>query len=65
MAGNLMEWEDSCLVLGTSGATDLCRNRGGSYVHANDDTIANRCDSNNNNARSLTDSSLGFRCCGN
>lgn len=66
MSGNLMEWEDSCLVLGTTGNTDLCRNRGGSFVSTRDDAsgIFARCDTNNNNARSLTDSSLGFRCCG-
>jgi len=61
MGGNLMEWEDSCTA--STGASDFCRNRGGSFQHTNDDTTSDRCDFNNNNPRSLTDSSLGFRCC--
>jgi formylglycine-generating enzyme required for sulfatase activity len=64
MSGNVWEWEDSCY--GTTGATDVCRERGSSYVSTRDDAsgIFLRCDSNNNNARQLTDSSVGFRCCG-
>jgi formylglycine-generating enzyme len=63
MSGNVMEWEDSCLA--SSDATDLCRNRGGSYTQTNDDAsgIFTRCDTNNNNARNFSGSSLGFRCC--
>lgn len=64
MSGNVWEWEDSCIA--STGATDLCRVRGSSYVMTRDDASGTfmRCDTNNNNARQLTDSSIGFRCCG-
>lgn len=64
MSGNVWEWEDACS--GTTGGSDLCRERGSSYVSTRDDAsgIFMQCDANNNNARQLSDGSVGFRCCG-
>ena len=63
MSGNVWEWENSYDT--ATGATDYCRVRGGSYVQTNNDAtgVFLRCDTNNNNSRNLTDSSIGFRCC--
>jgi len=62
LSGNLWEWEDACLA--NTGGTDLCRVRGGSYY--SNDSVGQflRCDTNNNNPRLTTDSTIGFRCCG-
>ena len=65
MSGNVWEFEDSCAA--SSGSSDFCRWRGGTYVQTNDDAsgIFLQCNTNNNNSRSETDSSAGFRCCSN
>jgi formylglycine-generating enzyme required for sulfatase activity len=65
MSGNLWEFEDSCEA--NVGSSDICRWRGASYVGNNDGTngVFLQCNANNNNARSETDSSAGFRCCSN
>jgi len=62
MSGNVWEWEDSCLA--NTGATDVCRVRGGSYYSNDAAGQFLRCGANSNNARSATDSTIGFRCCG-
>ncbi len=63
MSGNVWEWEDSCSA--STGATDSCRVRGGSYSGASTDTsgIYLKCNTDNNNPRQVTDSTIGFRCC--
>jgi formylglycine-generating enzyme required for sulfatase activity len=63
MSGNVWEWEDSCAA--SSGPDDICRWRGSSYVGNTDGPsgVFLQCDANNNNPRSITDSSIGFRCC--
>jgi len=72
MSGNVAEWEDSCS--GTSGATDQCLQRGGSYLADLSpypgDTATLRCNSNiagtpkaATKARSTRDKQIGFRCC--
>jgi formylglycine-generating enzyme required for sulfatase activity len=65
MSGNVWEFEDSCEA--NSGSSDICRWRGGTYVRTNNDAtgVFLQCNTNNNNARSETDSSAGFRCCSN
>ncbi len=71
MSGNVAEWEDSCT--GTSGGTDQCLSRGGSYLDANQPVAGNPsllCNSNvhgspsaSTKARSTRDKEIGFRCC--
>ncbi len=58
LAGNVWEWEDSCN--GTSGATDLCRRRGGSV---NSGQSGTQCASQREIARDTTRAIGGFRCC--
>ncbi len=56
MAGNVAEWEDACL--GTGGATDKCRARGGSFA-----TSEPRCSVAEAFDRSARNDRVGFRCC--
>ena len=58
MSGNVHEWEDACS--GTSGASDTCRRRGGSYKSGE---TALRCDGDDQQARNFVDATTGFRCC--
>jgi hypothetical protein len=65
MSGNVAEWEDSCS--GTTGATDTCAIRGGSYL---DGAGPLRCDSGQTagpitKPRNYDNAALdvGFRCC--
>jgi formylglycine-generating enzyme required for sulfatase activity len=73
MAGNVAEWEDSCsgatdagtADAGTTGASDLCAVRGGSY---HDNQLGVRCDSNQTagpvtQPRDYAGRDVGFRCC--
>jgi formylglycine-generating enzyme required for sulfatase activity len=60
LSGNVWEWEDSCD--GTSGASDRCRVRGGSFT----DTSANLACGYGTDAyavRNHTPAIYGFRCC--
>ncbi len=71
MSGNVAEWEDSCS--GSAGATDLCLDRGGSYLDTNvavGQSPSLQCNSNVHGspkmaakARSTRDKEIGFRCC--
>jgi hypothetical protein len=72
MSGNVAEWEDSCA--GSSGASDACLYRGGSYLDSsaavNSSTPSLQCNSNVHGspqiaakARSARDPETGFRCC--
>lgn len=56
MAGNAAEWEDACS--GSSGATDKCRARGGSFV-----TTEPRCNTVESFDRQTGSDRIGFRCC--
>lgn len=59
MSGNLREWEDACM--GTNGASDTCRLRGGAY-----DTPAAadlRCDADASETRDAAPDNAGIRCC--
>jgi formylglycine-generating enzyme required for sulfatase activity len=58
MSGNVAEWEDSCDA--STGATDSCVARGGSFASQAADL---QCSAAAPYARSATDASLGFRCC--
>lgn len=66
MSGNVAEWEDSCAT--TTGASDPCRLRGGSYA-AGADSGAVRCDADRKLERvpAVADpdplKDVGFRCC--
>jgi hypothetical protein len=63
MSGNVWEWEDSCAA--AVGPDDFCRVRGSSYYGpVGTNGVFLQCNSNNNNPRSATDSTIGFRCCG-
>ena len=59
MSGNVAEWEDCCS--GTSGETDLCRVRGGSYASTLTEA---RCDAATSASRGTQSPDIGFRCCG-
>ncbi len=71
MSGNVAEWEDSCN--GTSGATDTCLDRGGSYLDSSaavGQSPSLQCNSNVHGspqiaakARNTRDREIGFRCC--
>jgi hypothetical protein len=56
MSGNVSEWEDDCQA--TSGASDLCHPRGGSYG-----TLDPRCAVVETYARSAQTQWTGVRCC--
>ncbi|MGZ5968309.1 MAG: formylglycine-generating enzyme family protein, partial [Polyangiales bacterium] len=56
MSGNVSEWEDDCQS--SSGATDLCHPRGGSYG-----SLDPRCSVNESFARSSQTAYTGIRCC--
>lgn len=58
MSGNVMEWEDGCN--GTSGGTDDCLLRGGSYSHPGPAACADFSSSPRDND---TADNIGFRCC--
>ncbi|MEZ4225537.1 MAG: SUMF1/EgtB/PvdO family nonheme iron enzyme [Polyangiaceae bacterium] len=58
MSGNAAEWEDSCS--GTTGASDSCRIRGGSFKSGQADLT---CAANRSAARNATFDDVGFRCC--
>lgn len=59
LSGNVAEWEDLCV--GTSGANDVCRVRGGSYTAA---AAFLTCGSANTVLRQVgTAANIGFRCC--
>jgi hypothetical protein len=59
MSGNVWEWEDSCAA--STGQTDYCRARGGSFW-SSESTL--RCQAaTSTTARSAVNRNLGFRCC--
>jgi formylglycine-generating enzyme required for sulfatase activity len=58
MSGNAAEWEDGCS--GSTGATDICPTRGGSYKSAQVDLT---CAAKGTITRSTQSPSVGFRCC--
>jgi formylglycine-generating enzyme required for sulfatase activity len=58
LSGNVWEWEDSCS--GTSGTSDFCRVRGGSF-YFNGSNL--RCDVDYYYARGHSYAYFGFRCC--
>jgi sulfatase modifying factor 1 len=62
LTGNVWEWEDSCS--GTTGSTDSCRQRGGSFGGGISAQAGNqRCDESSSFARNSNRVNLGFRCC--
>ena len=58
MSGNVWEWEDSCSA--ATGASDLCRIRGGSFSQSGP-TLG--CSADSSLARGDSGKSVGFRCC--
>jgi sulfatase modifying factor 1 len=58
LSGNVSEWDDSCN--GTSGQSDNCHVRAGSF---NDYDLFLRCDYGSSIGRSNFADSIGFRCC--
>ena len=58
MSGNAAEWEDSCD--GTTGASDNCHLRGGSFKEQG---AALACKANRTAARNATPEDVGIRCC--
>jgi formylglycine-generating enzyme required for sulfatase activity len=61
LAGNVYEWEDCCD--GNTGASDICRRRGGSYLSGD---VNSRCDSDDTVDHPRDDdmnASTGIRCC--
>jgi hypothetical protein len=58
MSGNASEWEDSCAT--STGASDVCRARGGSFTSSQPQLL---CAADLEYPRNLTDATLGFRCC--
>jgi len=67
MAGNVLEWEDSCETnpappadAGTGPGTDLCRIRGGSILSGESGMY---CDVDVNDQRNASFPLVGFRCC--
>jgi formylglycine-generating enzyme required for sulfatase activity len=58
MSGNVAEWEDACS--GASGASDMCRARGGSFKSG---ASALRCNADAALGRASADDATGFRCC--
>lgn len=59
MSGNVWEWEDSCSA--STGQTDVCRARGGSFWSS--DTSLRCQAATTETARSHVNRNLGFRCC--
>jgi formylglycine-generating enzyme required for sulfatase activity len=60
MVGNVYEWEDSCS--GDAGASDLCKERGGSWHVV--DTEANKCTGRGaGDRRDGRFNDVGIRCC--
>ncbi len=58
MSANAAEWEDSCD--GTTGASDNCHVRGGSYKESGSNVA---CSANKTLPRSGSAEDVGFRCC--
>jgi formylglycine-generating enzyme required for sulfatase activity len=58
MSGNVAEWEDSCT--GSSGTTDVCRVRGGSFRDRANNSSCGATATRNRGDRSDW---VGFRCC--
>lgn len=58
MSGNVWEWEDSCSA--ATGASNLCRIRGGSFSQSGP-TLG--CSADSSLARGDSGKSVGFRCC--
>jgi formylglycine-generating enzyme required for sulfatase activity len=58
LSGNVAEWTDSCDY--STGARDVCRTRGGSYLF---DDAAVSCASEYGQMRETILPSVGFRCC--
>lgn len=64
LSGNVYEWEDSCSA--TSGQSDTCRLRGGSFYGLDYDGVTLQCGSGAYASRSATNYNggpAGFRCC--
>lgn len=67
MSGNVWEWEDSCEA--DTGATDVCRARGGSFAYVGQLVAAYlRCNVNSKSIgvcthRDCVSAVVGFRCC--
>jgi formylglycine-generating enzyme len=71
LSGNVSEWEDSCSA--STGGSDLCVHRGGSFLDADDTSPSVRCDSADANhpetlapaqrERQSRSRTVGFRCC--
>jgi hypothetical protein len=59
LSGNVWEWEDSCQA--STGSTDQCRLRGGSFWYGGATALA--CASGNVNDRGAKNDIYGFRCC--
>jgi sulfatase modifying factor 1 len=62
MSGNVWEWENACDPTTGSGATEVCRRRGGSFYSTSPDLT---CAIGGNDTRQTASISIGFRCCQN
>jgi hypothetical protein len=61
LSGNLLEWEDSCMV-DPDGGVDICRLRGGAIYAGGPSDMT--CDTDSDNERlDNTPPGIGFRCC--
>ncbi len=60
LSGNVWEWEDACAA--STGTTDFCRVRGGSF---NNVSASLRCDTDYSIKRGAAYDSVGIRCCSN
>lgn len=60
LSGNVWEWEDSCS--GTTGPTDACHVRGGSFNGVSSDLACGN-DDYDFVVRNFVDYDIGFRCC--
>jgi formylglycine-generating enzyme required for sulfatase activity len=63
MAGNVEEWQDSCLVGDAGSAADQCRDQSGSYGYVPPASSSTQCGFVDNDGRSNHLPDVGIRCC--
>ena len=61
MAGNVEEWQDSCD--GVNGASDNCRDQGGTYGYVPPASDSTRCGFLDSDRRDFHEDDVGIRCC--
>jgi len=63
MAGNVEEWQDSCLVGDAGSAADDCRDQSGSFSYLPPASTSTKCGFTDSDGRSNHLSDVGIRCC--